>query len=109
MIVTDLRLLAVALLAALLASGCLDRGSRLAAGDRCTDGLTCGEGLACEYGRCRPLCTLDRDCAPDGVCVAVEGGGRVCTLPDEGGCTDAACPDGLECSVDGLCREPCEG
>ena len=97
--------MAVMLVVAGLGS-CLEGGARRPLGSRCDGDGDCAEGLVCRYGRCRALCSLDRDCPEGGACVPVAGspGERVCTLEGEGG--DEGCPGDLR-AVDGLCRETC--
>jgi hypothetical protein len=96
-----------ALVAAGVLGACLEGENARPLGETCESDDSCTGSLVCRYGRCRPLCTLDRDCAEGEVCVAgQEPPERVCTVPDEH--EDGDCPGETVWLVDeAVCRDLC--
>jgi hypothetical protein len=78
----------------------------LAAG--CTLNSDCDSPLVCAFQRCHNECTSSRDCATGQRCVASDRPFKVCQLDEERACsTNAECPLGMLCGVDGQCRDQC--
>lgn len=75
-------------------------------GAPCDKSGACASGLVCAAGQCRVQCLVDEQCS-QGACLDFSQA-KGCSLPPEIGCTTAACPKGMGCSADGICRPATE-
>src|SRR5690242_10156180 len=80
--------------------------ARLAEG--CAINSDCNAPLVCAFQRCHTECASSRDCPEGQRCVASDRPFKVCQLAQEQRCTtNAECPAGMICGVDGQCRDQC--
>lgn len=94
---------------AVVLGACHDVELERVEGARCTTGDDCRSSL-CALEHCRERCEADHDCA-GGACLVLDEPTRACTVPRENGCTSggpSACPPGLDCGADGVCRNRCD-
>ncbi|HEX2874607.1 MAG TPA: hypothetical protein VHP33_25310 [Polyangiaceae bacterium] len=89
----------------------VSQNKTLAAGEQCDEREddACGSGAVCALGFCRHGCATDLECQKGAICVGDQAPFG-CSLPSELSCSSAQpCESpGLSCSLDGVCRTPCQ-
>lgn len=90
-------------------SSTVDEDVRLSVlGQHCLINSDCNDPLVCAFEACHAECVKSRDCDGGARCVAAARPYKVCLLDEERRCERKSdCPDGLDCGVDGECRDTC--